>query len=61
MIDTRVPFYEARRRLVEPWERRYLEALLREHEGKIDKVARAAGVSRTYLYQILSRLSIPLR
>jgi len=42
---------EARRRA----ERRYLEDLLRAHDGKAAAAARAAGVARVYFYRLLSK------
>jgi DNA-binding NtrC family response regulator len=57
-VDVRVPYYEARRRINDPWERRYIEELLRLHDGHVGRAAKAAGISRGYLYERISRLGI---
>jgi DNA-binding NtrC family response regulator len=48
------PYRAARLR----FERRYFEALLREHRGSVTAAARAAGLSRVSLYQHLTRCGL---
>ncbi|HZS40412.1 MAG TPA: sigma 54-interacting transcriptional regulator, partial [Polyangia bacterium] len=57
-IDARVPYPEAKQRVVARFERRYLEELLQLHQGKVAAAARAAGVDRAYLYRLLQRNGI---
>jgi two-component system response regulator AtoC len=46
-----LPLLDARARLVERFERDYLTRLLREHQGKVGEVARAAGIAERNLYE----------
>ena len=57
-IDLKVPFREAKRRLVEAFERRYLRELLEAHGWNIAAAARAARVDRMSIYKMLQRLGI---
>jgi transcriptional regulator with PAS, ATPase and Fis domain len=54
-IDPTVSYAEARRRALDSFERRYLDALLRHHGGRVASAARAAGIDRVYLYRLLHR------
>ncbi len=49
------PFNQAKRRLVEAFERDYFAAQLRAHEGNIARAARASGVDRAYFKRLLRR------
>ena len=57
-IDPRVPFKDAKQRLVDAFERRYASALLAAHTGNISAAARAAGIDRMSLYKLLRRLDV---
>jgi two-component system response regulator GlrR len=48
-------YAEARGRALEEFERRYFEALLARHGGKVALAAKEAGVARVYLYKLLKR------
>ena len=48
-----LPLPEARDRAIETFERRYLEALLARHDGRMVAAASAAGIGRVYLYKLL--------
>ena len=50
LVDLTLPFQEAKQRLVDRFEREYLERLLAEHRGRIGEVARAAGMAERNLY-----------
>lgn len=50
-----LPYAEARRRNHNEWERAYLEALLRKHDGRVASAAVAAGLDRAYVYKLLRR------
>jgi DNA-binding NtrC family response regulator len=57
-IDPDLPYAEARRRALDDFERRYLEALLERHRGKVAQAAAAANMDRVYLYRLLRRHGI---
>jgi DNA-binding NtrC family response regulator len=57
-VDVSVPFKEAKRRLVDEFDRRYVRALLDLHGGNISAVARVAGLDRMSIYKMLQRLGI---
>jgi DNA-binding NtrC family response regulator len=48
-------YKEARRRLLDDFERRYLEHLLRISDGNVAAASRRAGMDRTYLIKLLQR------
>lgn len=52
------PFREARRDLIEAFERRYIESLLRRSHGRIKDAARIAGLNTRSLYDKMRRLRI---
>src|SRR5688572_28888799 len=57
-IDVGVPFKVAKQRVVDEFDRRYLEALMTTHDGNISAAARAAGVDRMSIYKMMRRLGI---
>ena len=57
-VDLSVPFKEAKRRVVDEFDRRYITALLARHGGNISDVARTAGIDRMSVYKLLARLGI---
>lgn len=50
-----LPFDQARREVLETFEREYLSAQLERHGNSTTKAAAAAGVGRVYLYKLLKR------
>jgi len=58
LVDPRQPLRLARERWVRTFERRYLEALLRQHGDNVSAAARAAGVDRIHLHRLLSRTGL---
>jgi DNA-binding NtrC family response regulator len=52
ILELRLPLAEARRRLLEIFEERYIERVLRDNDGHIGRAAAASGVARRY-FQIL--------
>jgi DNA-binding NtrC family response regulator len=57
-VDPDLPFREARRRLEDAFERRYLGALLERHDWNVSAVSRAARVDRMTIYKMLTRLGL---
>ncbi|MFI5301035.1 MAG: sigma 54-interacting transcriptional regulator [Polyangiales bacterium] len=58
VIARGLPFVEARRRVSERFERRYVEVLLERHGGNVSKAAAAAGIARRY-FQIVKAKQRP--
>ncbi len=57
-VDVTVPFKEAKRRMTDAFDRRYLMALLDAHDNNLSAAARAAGLDRMSIYKMLQRLGI---
>ncbi len=55
IVDLSVPLPEARRQLLEDFERRYLARLVERHGARTVQAAAAAGVDRVTLYRLLRR------
>jgi two-component system, NtrC family, response regulator GlrR len=53
--DPTVGYAEARRRAIEGFERGYVAALLRRHDGNVARAAEACGLNRVYLYRLIQR------
>ncbi len=58
--DAELSFRAAKARAVEAWERDYLGELIRRHGGNISRAARAAGMNRNHLRDLLVRHGIPV-
>jgi transcriptional regulator with PAS, ATPase and Fis domain len=54
-IDLRMPFHEAKQRLVERFEREYLTHLVARTGGNMSESARQAGIDRTTLYRLMDK------
>ena len=50
-----LPFTEARDRLLEEFERRFVEWLLAAHDGDIAKAAAASGIGLRYFQKLRAR------
>ncbi|MBW2526940.1 MAG: sigma 54-interacting transcriptional regulator [Deltaproteobacteria bacterium] len=57
-VDPSVPYSEAKRRLLDQFERQYLTSLLEAHAGNVSAAARAAGMDRVYVYKLLRKHAI---
>ena len=51
--DLTLPFKESKARVVDAFERTYIEALLKRHEGNLSAAARAAEIDRKHLRELL--------
>ncbi|MGN6106952.1 MAG: sigma 54-interacting transcriptional regulator [Kofleriaceae bacterium] len=57
-VDIDVPFKVAKQKLVDEFDRKYLEALLEAHDNNISAAARAAGIERMSIYKMIRRLGL---
>ena len=57
-VDIDVPFKVAKQKLVDEFDRRYLQALLEAHDNNISAAARAAGIERMSIYKMIRRLGL---
>jgi two-component system response regulator GlrR len=55
VVDTSLPFADARQRMLDHFERDYLSAILTDHDGKVVDAAAAAGIDRTHFYRLLRK------
>jgi len=58
VVDEGVPFAEAKRRVVEHFEREFLLRALREHDGNVSRTAQAIGMVRQSLQQKIRELDL---
>ena len=56
LVDLDLPLPEARRRIVEEFERRYVERALARHGGNVSRAADASGVGQRYFRMIRAKL-----
>ncbi len=57
-VDLDVPFREAKKHVVDNFERLYVTALLEDNDWNISAAARSAGLDRMSIYKLLSRLGL---
>jgi transcriptional regulator with GAF, ATPase, and Fis domain len=55
VIGMRLPFVQARERIMQEFERRYVARVLSEHGGDVAKAAAASGIGRRYFQMIRAR------
>lgn len=56
VLDLGLPLPAARQRLVDAFERRYVERMLEEHGGNVRQAAKASGVARRYFQLLRARI-----
>ena len=56
-----LPFKEAKRLLVEPFERRYIEELVHKHKFNISAASRDAQISRKHLRHLVDKYNLDPR
>jgi transcriptional regulator with PAS, ATPase and Fis domain len=49
------PFHQAKEKVIEAFEQRYVRSLLAKHQGNVSSAAREAGLSRNALYALMKR------
>jgi DNA-binding NtrC family response regulator len=54
-LDIDLPFKEAKAKVVDRFERGYIDALLKRHEGNLSAAARAAEIDRKHLRELLRK------
>jgi DNA-binding NtrC family response regulator len=57
-VDATLSYEEARRVAVQEFERAYVDALVKLHQGNISRAARAADMNRVYLYRLMHKHGI---
>ena len=57
-VDVTLPFKEAKRKIVDELERRYITELIDAHDGNISAAARAADVDRMTIYKMMNRAGL---
>jgi DNA-binding NtrC family response regulator len=55
ILGMNLSLIEARQRLVEEFERRYIERALAQHDGSVSKAASASGIAKRYFQRLKSR------
>jgi transcriptional regulator with GAF, ATPase, and Fis domain len=55
-IDVSVPFKLAKQQVIDEFDRKYIDLLLKQHDGNISAAGRAAGIDRMSIHKILNRL-----
>lgn len=58
IVDTTIPFKEAKQKVVEMFERDYLEELLRKNDGNVSKSSRVAEIDRKHLRNLIKKYNI---
>jgi DNA-binding NtrC family response regulator len=58
LMRLRVPFKEAKRTLLDVFERHYVAILLEHHDGNLSAASRASGLSRKHLRALLRRYDL---
>jgi len=48
-------YFEAKERLIETWERTYLQELLHRCGGNVSRAARESGIARNYLHRLIKK------
>jgi two-component system, NtrC family, response regulator HydG len=55
LLGLRLPFVDARERLLEDFERRYVERVFAEAGGDLDRASATAGIGKRYLQKIRAK------
>ena len=54
-VDVTLQFKESKDRLVQAWEREYVQALVEKAGGNVSLAARRAGIDRVYLHRLMKK------
>jgi DNA-binding NtrC family response regulator len=55
-VDVPLPFKDAKQRLMAQFESAYVQSLMHRHGGNVTQAAKAAGLSRKHLYELLGHV-----
>ena len=55
ILSEELPFPEARARVMDEFDRRFVEHMLERHDGNVTRAAAAAGISRRYFHRVKAR------
>jgi DNA-binding NtrC family response regulator len=55
VLNLKLPFADARQRVVADFERRYVKRMLQAHGGNVSRAAVASGIGRRYFHMLLAR------
>ena len=58
VLAERLPLARARERIVQTFERRYVEAVLADHGGNVSRAAAASGLARRYFQMLKARMGL---
>lgn len=56
LLSTDVPLLTARQRIVDEFDRQYVERILSEHGGNVTKAAQASGIARRHFHRMIARI-----
>lgn len=59
ILAANLPLSIARQRMIEDFERRYVERVLAAHGGNVSQAARASGLARRYFQILRNKIGIP--
>ena len=57
-VDTSLPFKEAKQKILEVFEKDYIEALLATYKGNVSKASRAAEIDRKHMRNLIKKYNI---
>lgn len=57
-VDTSIPFKEAKQKILEVFEKEYIEGLLGNHKGNVSKAAREAEIDRKHMRNLIKKYGI---
>ena len=55
LLDRDLSLVDARQRMIEEFERRYIDRVLERHGGSVTKAATASGIAKRYFQRLKSR------
>ncbi|MFO0570668.1 MAG: sigma 54-interacting transcriptional regulator [Polyangiaceae bacterium] len=61
VLGLELPLADARQRVVEAFEARYIEQMLEQHHDDVDRAAAAAGIARRHFYRLRSKYAVGRR
>ena len=61
VLDVSLPFKEAKQRVIQDFERRYLAAVLHQYQDNLSQAAEHAGVNRRHFRKLLEEYGLKPR